>query len=314
MRDEPKPLVFVDTTIFLDAYSAQNEVTYELLKNLSKHQENLILTEQVLMEFLKNRQRLICNEKLFKRDTTKLSYPAFLQTKLLDEINNDLVNIGNKLETLDKLREDMLQNPEAHDNIYNLIYRLFEKNNKNYLEIKSDNYKTIYDSATLRFKIGAPPRKSNDTALGDAINWEWVLACAESSRRNIVIVSRDTDYGHQYSAKKPVLNDYLQYEFRKRTSSGQKILLKTRLSDALEILGDPITEEQKEKESENIKLANSVEMSDFSSAAKKLKDVLIDLEKSEEFKKLRTQFELMGTIIEENFKSQNPLVRFREKI
>ena len=38
-------------------------------------------------------------------------------------------------------------------------------------------------------------RKKNDTSIGDAINWEWIVHCAENSNAAIHIVSRDSDYG-----------------------------------------------------------------------------------------------------------------------
>src|SRR5580765_7471463 len=45
----------------------------------------------------------------------------------------------------------------------------------------------------------APPRKPNDTSMGDAINWEWIVECAKTLNGSVIIVSRDRDYGVTYN-------------------------------------------------------------------------------------------------------------------
>lgn len=54
---------------------------------------------------------------------------------------------------------------------------------------------TIRRLALKRFMLGYPPRKSADNSIGDAINWEWIIKVAETTRKHIIIVTRDTDFG-----------------------------------------------------------------------------------------------------------------------
>jgi hypothetical protein len=64
----------------------------------------------------------------------------------------------------------------------------------------------IRELAQKRFTLGYPPRKQGDQSIGDAINWEWIVRCAEESGSGVVIVTRDSDYGLPIGGK-PALND-----------------------------------------------------------------------------------------------------------
>src|SRR5437763_1762209 len=74
---------------------------------------------------------------------------------------------------------------------------------------------TIRNLARKRFALGYPPRKQNATSLGDSINWEWIVHCAINSDdyHNVLIVSRDSDYGVNYEGE-ATLNDWLYREFK----------------------------------------------------------------------------------------------------
>lgn len=52
-------IFFVDTNVFLDFYRLSGEFAKRQLSTLEKHSKLLITTEQVRMEFLKNRQKVI---------------------------------------------------------------------------------------------------------------------------------------------------------------------------------------------------------------------------------------------------------------
>ena len=59
--------------------------------------------------------------------------------------------------------------------------------------------------------MGLSCRTSGITSLGDSINWEWIVHCAINSEdyHNVLIVSRDSDFGVTYDGKgnKPDLSN-----------------------------------------------------------------------------------------------------------
>ena len=87
--------------------------------------------------------------------------------------------------------------------------------------------------------------------MGDAINWEWIINCAMGSGKDIIVVSRDNDYGVKYDDKL-ILNDWLSQEFKSRISRRRKILLTDRLAEAFKIVSVKISEEEERREDELI--------------------------------------------------------------
>lgn len=82
--------------------------------------------------------------------------------------------------------------------------------------------------------MGYPPRKAGETSIGDAINWEWIIDCTTACQKDLILVSRDTDYGTPYG-NPPVLNDWLSQEFNERCK-GRAIVLTDRLSYAFKCI------------------------------------------------------------------------------
>src|SRR5690606_10224611 len=109
----------------------------------------------------------------------------------------------------------------------------------------------IRRKAFRRFLHGCPPRKKNDTSIGDAINWEWMVHCANAQTAELVIVTRDSDYGAHFD-NRGYINDHLKQEFAERVSKRRKILLYSKLSDALKHFQVPITRGEEEAEAELI--------------------------------------------------------------
>jgi hypothetical protein len=110
----------------------------------------------------------------------------------------------------------------------------------------------VESQARRRFAFGYPPRKPGDTSLGDAINWEWIIECALKcgASKNIVIVSRDGDYGVVHDSA-VILNDFLSAEFKERVSQKRRIVLTNRLTDAVKLLNEKV-EEADVKEEQDI--------------------------------------------------------------
>ena len=95
--------------------------------------------------------------------------------------------------------------------------------------------------------LGFPPRKKDDNSIGDAINWEWIVQCAVSSGKDIILVSRDSDFGCSYNGKYH-LNDWLKQEFQERVGSEKKIVLIANLGKAFQMVNLPVTEEMIQEE------------------------------------------------------------------
>ena len=102
--------------------------------------------------------------------------------------------------------------------------------------------------ALRRYLEGQPPRKKEDTSIGDAINWEWILECLRRTNRDIVVVSRDADYG-VIDEKQSHLNNWLQEEV-KGINQKRKVILVDRLSAAFKLIEVPVTKDELKSEAD----------------------------------------------------------------
>jgi len=152
-----------------------------------------------------------------------------------------------------------LANPAVHNPVYKVCQRLFHKNDDLVLARNNKLKKMIRRRAFRRFLHGCPPRKKNDTSVGDAFNWEWMVHCATERKAGLVIVSRDSDFGVTLENKSYV-NDHLRQEFSDRVSRKRKLLLYTRLSEALKLFQVEVSaqEEAAEQELVSSNVAQSV--------------------------------------------------------
>lgn len=205
------------------------------------------------MEFLKNRQKVLVDAlQQMQAPNGASSVPPivaeFQPRKILAKNLKDASK--NYKKTISRI-ETILRNPTANDPVYKSIKRIFDFNSERNLKRPNKQRFSIRRLARKRFSLGYPPRKNNDTSIGDAYNWEWIVHCAKQSIENhhVLIVSRDTDYGVIYK-KTAYLNDWLKREFKDRVSRKRKIELTAKLSDALRVLDEivlPEDEEQEEK-------------------------------------------------------------------
>jgi len=72
-------LLFVDTNIYLDFYRIRNDVKTPFLSHLEAIKENLIITDQVEMEFKKNRQSAILEGMQELKAPGKIGVPSVLR-------------------------------------------------------------------------------------------------------------------------------------------------------------------------------------------------------------------------------------------
>ncbi|MGR6035104.1 MAG: PIN domain-containing protein [Candidatus Nitrosoglobus sp.] len=87
--------------------------------------------------------------------------------------------------------ESILRNPSNYDSIYKYLQRLFKHDSPYNLSREKKTRFQIRRLAWKRFILGYPPRKRNDTSIGDAINWGWIISCANSCGKDIILITRD---------------------------------------------------------------------------------------------------------------------------
>ena len=244
-------LLFVDTNILLDFYRMQNtDISTKLLVQLEACKDRLILSTQVEMEYKKNRQKVILDtlKNFSSPDSSKPIVPAILRDlKAVEMMEKSRKNIVlNKKKIEDRIQK-LLGNPAVHDPVYKVLQKLFKHESTFNLTRQKKERFEIRDLAKKRFLLGYPPRKSDDTSIGDAVNWEWIVRCSTESKKHVVIVTRDGDYGAFYD-KRCYLNDFLKLEFSDRTNQQRKIVLTNKLSEGLKIVHANITQEMMDVE------------------------------------------------------------------
>jgi len=249
MARNHKPLIFIDTNIFLDFYRAESEASLSLLRHVESIPEGLITTDQVEMEFLHNRQRVISAAlQSLKAPSLPPFIPAYLSdSRAASKIEKSLGEMKKQMAALKKRFAGILENPALHDPVFKVVKKAFSFQspmNLKFCEAKRDQ---IFERALNRFQRGLPPRKRDDTSFGDAVNWEWIVECASDTGMDVVVVSRDGDYGLRFDGKH-YLNDCLLQEFKDRVSAKRKVEFTTSLAQALRHLSVPVTKAEEEEE------------------------------------------------------------------
>lgn len=254
-------LLFIDTNIYLDFYRIRNEVKISFLENIEAIKNKLIVTDQVEMEFKKNRQKVIFEGMKELQSQQKINIPSILKNdKLSIALDNDYNKINKRIKDLRARLDKVFENPVMYDKVYQVLQRLFSKKQTIDLYRKHKNRDAVRTLAEKRFLLGYPPRKNNDTSIGDAINWEWLIYVAGVTNSDIWIVSRDSDYG-VIQGNNGFINDWLKQEFSERINKQRKVILCPKLSIALREFELNITEEE-EKEEERVIVQDSISLRD----------------------------------------------------
>lgn len=249
-------LLFIDTNILLDFYrERKSDVSMKFLNQIEACKDRLILGSQIEMEYKKNRQIVILESlgKFGTPDWGKLTTPALVSEKKAAEmIKKSQDEIKKQQKVISEKIQNILEKPATQDEVYKVLQRVFKHESKYNLNRDSKRRFGIRRLARKRFCLGYPPKKKGDNSFGDAINWEWIVQCAIDSGKDIVIVSRDGDYGTTYK-EKWYLNDWLIQEFKQRVSQKRKILLTGKLSEALKMVHATVTADMEEAERSLIK-------------------------------------------------------------
>lgn len=282
-------LIFIDTNILLDFYRIRkSDISLKYLEQIENNKDKLILTSQVEMEFRKNRQTVILEAlgEINKISTGGITVPTILfDAKPVDMIKKSQTEISKQQKKIKDRINKILSNPSTQDKVFQTLQRVFKSNSEFYLDRENELRYSIRKLALKRFGLGYPPRKKGDNSIGDSINWEWIIHCASICDKNIIIVTRDNDFGvfHNNNA---YVNDWLQIEFKERISQQRKLILTDKLSKAFELTNIPVTQEMKDEEQKVI-------------SHPKIKSTFDDI-----MKKLKQEIETERQIIMDSFQNE----------
>ncbi|MCC5919753.1 MAG: PIN domain-containing protein [Cyclobacteriaceae bacterium] len=253
--------IFIDTNILLDFYRIRRtDISLKYLEEIEKHKDLMISTSQVEMEYKKNRQSAILESigEVKKINNVNLTVPAIVSdAKAVEMIKKSKKDIDDQQKKLKDRIEKILKNPSLNDPVYRMLQKIFKHKSPINLNRENKDRFTVRRLALKRFMLGYPPRKSSDNSIGDAINWEWIIKCAEKSKKDIIIVTRDTDFGAIHE-NESYLNDWLKQEFRQRISQQRKLILTDKLSRAFKLVEIPVTKEMIEEEENVIKVSSEL--------------------------------------------------------
>ena len=244
------------------------------------------------MEFRKNRQSVIMEAygELNKASFNGLNVPTVLfDAKPVEMIKKAQKQISTQQQKIKLRLEKILTSPGTQDKVFQTLQRVFRTDSEFNLDKRNKKRFAIRKLALKRFFLGYPPRKKGDNSVGDAVNWEWIMDCANRTKKDIILVTRDSDFGLVHGEKN-FLNDWLQIEFRERVSQKRKIILTDKLSHAFKLIEIPVTKEMIEEENKVIELSKD--------SYYNLSQVQELIQKSKEFSKIPAFLEEAKNVIQ----------------
>ncbi|HMO81526.1 MAG TPA: PIN domain-containing protein [Pyrinomonadaceae bacterium] len=226
--------IFIDTNIYLDFFDFSNEDLEELRKIdvlIKSRKIQLLVTDQVISEFRRNRDSKIANTIIEFR---KKDFPPFPQLiKGYDEYSDlisgkkDYEKAKNQL--LSRIEEDMRARNLVADQVIEQIFSSAEL-------IATTSL--AFSNARVRRDVGNPPGKRTDP-LGDEINWELLLARVRDSpfvneyldsNYNLHLISYDQDWESGF--RDQTAHQFLRDEWTSKV--GGEMFLYKRISSFLQ--------------------------------------------------------------------------------
>jgi predicted nucleic acid-binding protein len=217
----------IDTNVFLDFYrSSSSSVKY--LTEIDAHKHHLVLTEQTVNEFRRNRvgalmhlageiEKSVVNNGLYSASVLHC-LPKY---KELTELRKSYKELGKAI--CDDLRR--LTVSVNDDPIANFFFRL-----------AADPSVTVWklDEQTISFAhrrklLGNPPNSEDKHTIGDEVIWELLI---RRMKDDLILLTRDGAFIKNESV--------LAEEYKERT--GKELFVTDKLSKALENLGVAVAE------------------------------------------------------------------------
>lgn len=180
--------LFIDTNILLSFYSLNQDDLAELnkiIEAIESNQITLLLTNQIVDEFNRNReQRIEGAIKSFRTQTFSTQFPQLCEDyPEIDTLREALKHHEQAHAALTtKILVDIKAKTLKADRIIESFFRLGRQ--------LTPDLDTI-EKARLRMSVGNPPGKNN--SLGDAINWESLLD-ETAQGEDLYFITGDKDY------------------------------------------------------------------------------------------------------------------------
>ncbi len=212
--------LFIDTNILLSFYSLNQEDLAELTKlidAIERQQITLLLTDQIIDEFNRNREQRI--EGAIKSLRTQTFNPQFPQ---LCEDYPEIEHLREALKHYEREHGGLTAKILADIKAKNLKSDRIIQSLFSFGKQLSGNGEIVY-RARMRMSVGNPPGKNN--SLGDAINWECLLAEIPEGE-DLYFVTGDKDYCSALNDDE--FSDFLMDEWTRKKQT--KIYFYKRLS------------------------------------------------------------------------------------
>jgi predicted nucleic acid-binding protein len=180
--------LFIDTNILLSFYALNQEDLAELNKlidAIDKQQITLLITDQIIDEFNRNREQRIDGAiKSLRTQTFNPQFPQLCENyPEIDILRESLKHYEQAhISLITKILADIKTKTLKADQIVQSLFSLGKK---------LTNSQIMLDRARLRMGVGNPPGKNN--SLGDAINWECLLAETPAGE-DLYFITGDKDY------------------------------------------------------------------------------------------------------------------------
>jgi len=203
--------LFIDTNIYLKFYHFTSDELEELNKLIvlvNQKKINLLIPEQVINEFRRNREVKIA-DALNKLNQQKLNktFPVFCKE------HSEYKKMTKAIAEYDSCKKQLLEVLKTEIETYSL--KADQITSKLFLEAKKiDIQEDLIGKAKLRFDLGNPPGKKK--SYGDALNWESLLKNIPEFQ-DLYFLSDDKDYISELDSRK--FNAYLKGEWNEKKRS-----------------------------------------------------------------------------------------------
>jgi predicted nucleic acid-binding protein len=200
--------LFIDTNILLSFYSLNQDDLAELnklIEAIESNQITLLLTDQIIDEFYRNREQRIDGAiKSLRTQTFNPQFPQLCEDYPEIELLRDSLKHYEQAHASlsEKILIDIKAKTLKADRIIQSLFRLGKQ---------LTNSNATLDRARFRMGIGNPPGKNN--SLGDAINWECLLAETPEGK-DLYFITGDKDYCSPLSDDE--FSDFLLTEWSNR--------------------------------------------------------------------------------------------------
>lgn len=205
------PSIFVDANILLGFWSlSEGRVPSELLSPLVDLKENLLITQQVADEVLRNKLRVFLKTSSVAPAFSPQFPDHFTRDRNVVLLNSELKSLTDTAKKArsewelirDKIAAEISSNTDQASEMLNNLLR----------SAAAPSQKQL-DAARERRERGNPPGKRADP-LGDQISWEQFLAAVEGEP-SVWIITKDSDFADRLD-RRLLLNPFLRRELVER--------------------------------------------------------------------------------------------------